>query len=75
MRRSPNAAHEVLLPEEKVGDHFEVVAEGEVLIDGGYAERGRILRAVYRDLLALEEDLPLIRAVAACYGLYARTSR
>jgi hypothetical protein len=56
---------DLLLTEEEVGDHVEVVAKGEVLEDGGDAELPGRLRRRHLDLLAFEEHL------AALCGLHA----
>ena len=50
------ARRDLLAAEEEVGDDVEVVAEGEVLVDGGDPERGGVLGPGDRDLLAAEAD-------------------
>jgi len=56
----------LLLPaEEQVGDDVEVVAEGQVLVDGGDAELGDVARPRDHDRLAVEDDLPGVRVVDA----------
>ena len=44
-RGSGDSRREDLLTEEQVRDHVQVVAEREVLVDGGDAEGGGVLRA------------------------------
>jgi hypothetical protein len=56
----------VLLPSEiHVLDDVQVVAEREILVDDLDSELGRILRAVDRRRLAVEDDLPGVVAVDA----------
>jgi len=42
------------------------------LVNGGDAEGARVLRTVYLDPAAFEQDLPLVRSVAAGHSLYER---
>ena len=49
------------LAEEHVLHDVQVVAQREVLVDGGDAEVGGVLRAVQVDRAALPEDLAVIR--------------
>jgi len=46
--------------EEEVGHHVEVVAQREILVDGGDAEHLGIVRFGDRDLLAVEGDDALV---------------
>src|SRR5699024_1213049 len=71
-RGGAEAGRDLLAAEEEVGDDVEVVAEGEVLVDGRDPERGRVLRFGDRDRLAVEADRPLVGAVDAGYRLYQR---
>ena len=61
----PAQAVELLAAEEHVLDDVEVVGQREVLVDDLDAEVGRVLRAVDRDGLAVEEDLALVDRVDA----------
>ena len=63
LRRWKHVVH--LAPEVHVLDDVEVVAEREVLVDDLDAEARRVLRAVDRDRLALEEDLAAVERVDA----------
>jgi hypothetical protein len=56
---------ELLAPEIHVLHHVEVVGEREILVDDLDAERGRVLRPVDGDRVALEEDLALVDRVDA----------
>src|SRR5690606_5364341 len=53
----------LLHAEEEVADDVEVVAEGEVLVDGGDAEALRVGRAGDGDLPALPADRAAVRRV------------
>ena len=63
---------DLLAPEEEVGDDVEVVAEGEVLVDGRDPQVGRVLRFGDRDLLAVEADRAGVGAVDAGDRLHHR---
>jgi len=51
---------DLLLAEEQVRHHVEVVAQREVLVDGCDAERVGVARYQDVDLFAVEEDAPLV---------------
>jgi len=53
----------LLAAEEDVGDDVEVVAEGEILVDGRDPEFGRVLRARDRDFFPFEAEAAGIRRV------------
>ena len=53
------------LPEEQVGDHVEVVAQREVLVDGRDPERGRLVRGPDLHRLAVERCLAGVARLGA----------
>ena len=63
-----DAVHE-LLAEEKIRDHVEVVAQRQILKDGGDAEALRRLGCADPDLLAAEVGLTGVRGLDAVDGL------
>ena len=68
----PETGRDLLAAEEEVGDDVEVVAEGEVLVDGRDPQRGRVLGLGDRDLLAVEADRALVGGVDAGDRLHQR---
>jgi hypothetical protein len=58
--------------EDEVGDDVEVVAEGEVLVDGRDSQFGRVLGAFDPHFLAVEADRPLVGGLDAGDGLHHR---
>ncbi len=71
-RDLPGARRDLLLAEEDVGDDIEVVAEGEVLVDGGDPEPGRVLWSRDLYLAAVEAHRPLVSGVDAGDRLHQR---
>ncbi len=51
--------------EEHVGDDVEVVAERQILVDGGHAELGGVVGGANRDALAAPVDLAVVGFVDA----------
>ena len=54
---------------EQVCNHVEVLAQGQILIDGRNAEIAGIVRRIDRDARAFEEELAFIHAVGAGHDL------
>jgi len=67
-----HAAGDLLLTEEQVGHRVEVVAQGEVLVDGCDPERNGRLRAVDVHGLPVEVELAFVGRVDARDGLDER---
>ena len=55
----------MLCPEKEVGDDVEVVAECEILIDGGDAEGGCVRRSPDPHLPTVEDDGAAVRPVGS----------
>src|SRR5215212_7504342 len=61
-----------LAVQKHVVEDRELVDEGEVLVDGLYTQRARLGDGAKVDLLAFDQDLPLVGTVEARYGLEQR---